>query len=74
MSCRALVLYQPPPTRELEARMTLLAELHVEAAELERAYETERQKIREFEKRWKPAVGKRYLEVEEAKERAATLR
>ena len=74
MSDRALVLYHPPPTRELEAKLTLLAELHVEAAELQHAYDEERRKIREFEKRWKPAVGKRYIEVEEAKERAALLR
>ena len=54
--------------------MTLLAELHVQAAELERAYETEKSKIREFEKRWKPAVGKRYIELEDVKEKAASLR
>jgi hypothetical protein len=74
MSCRALVLYQPPPTRELEAKMTLLAELHARAAELERAYADEKHKIREFEKRWKPAVGKRYIELEEVKEQMAALR
>lgn len=74
MSCRALALYQPPPTRELEARMTLLAELHVRASELERTLEEERGKIREFEKRWKPAVGKRYIELEEVKETIAELR
>jgi hypothetical protein len=74
VSCRALVLYQPPPTRELESKMTLLAELHVRAAELERVYAAERQRIREFEKRWKPAVGKRYIELEETQERIAALR
>ena len=74
MSCRALVLYQPPPTRELETRLTLLAELHMQAAELERTLDEERRKIREFEKRWKPAVGKRYIELEEIKEKVAELR
>ena len=74
MSCRALVLYQPPPTRELETRLTLLAELHIQAAELEAAVKEERRKIREFEKRWKPAVGKRYIELEDIKEKTATLR
>jgi hypothetical protein len=70
----ALVLYQPPPTRELEARMTLLAELHVQAAELERTLDEQRRKIREFEKRWKPAVGKRYIELEDIKDKIASLR
>ncbi len=74
MSSRALVLYQPPPTRELEGRMTLLAELHMQAAELERALAEQQSAIREFEKRWKPAVGKRYIELEETKEAAAELR
>ena len=54
--------------------MTLLAELHVQAAELERALDAERRKLREFDKRWKPAVGKRYIELEDVKEKTATLR
>ena len=54
--------------------MTLLAELHVRAAELEQALDAERKKIREFEKRWKPAVGKRYIELEDVKEKTAALR
>lgn len=74
MSCRALVLYRPPPTRELEARTTLLAELHMRAAELEGTLEQERGRLREFEKRWKPAVGRRYIELEEIKETIAELR
>jgi hypothetical protein len=74
VSCVALVLYQPPPTRELEAKLTLLAELHVRATDLERALDEQRRKIREFEKRWKPAVGKRYIELEDIKEKTATLR
>lgn len=74
MSSNALVLYQPPPTRELVAKMTLLAELHVQTAELERAFAAEKQKIREFEKRWKPAVGKRYIELEDIKDKITDLR
>jgi len=74
VSCRALVLYQPPPTRELETRLTLLAELHLQASDLERTLSEERQRIREFEKRWKPAVGKRYIELEEIKDTIAELR
>jgi hypothetical protein len=74
VSCRALVLYQPPPTRELETRLTLLAELQMQAAELEETLAAERRKIREFDKRWKPAVGKRYIELEDVKKKTAGLR
>ncbi|MCB9383466.1 MAG: hypothetical protein H6509_02545 [Bryobacterales bacterium] len=74
MHCVALVLYQPPPTRELETRMTLLAELHLQASELARMLDEERAKIREFEKRWRPAVGKRYIELEDVKQQSAELR
>lgn len=52
----------------------MLAELHMRAAELERTLDEERAKIREFEKRWKPAVGKRYIELEEIKETITELR
>ncbi|MEZ5362152.1 MAG: hypothetical protein R2748_07345 [Bryobacterales bacterium] len=34
----------------------------------------ERAKIREFEKRWRPAVGKRYIELEDVKQQSAELR
>ena len=74
MSDLALVLYQPPPTRELQARLTLLARMQSDANALEEEYERVREEIQVFEKRWKPAVGKRYLELEEIKEKAVRAR
>ena len=70
----ALVLYQPPPTRELASRLAALAELRAEFARLEAAYNAEKARIREFEKRWKPAVGKRYAEIDSVRERMERLR
>ncbi len=64
----ALVRYQPLPTRTLGRRLTLLAELEAEAAELDREREETGSKIREFEQRYRPAVGDRYLELEDLKD------
>lgn len=74
MSELAMVLYQPPPTRELQGRLALLARMQAEANALEAEYEQVREQIQLFEKRWKPAVGKRYLELEEIKEKTARAR
>ncbi|MBI1355247.1 MAG: hypothetical protein GC160_12940 [Acidobacteria bacterium] len=74
MSELALVLYQPPPTRELQGRLALLGKVQGEADALEAEYEQARERIRDFEKRWKPAVGRRYLEVEGLKEKAERAR
>ena len=74
MSEMALVLYQPPPTRELQGRLALLGRVQAEADALEREYEAAREQIRAFEKRWKPAVGRRYVEVEELKEKTERAR
>ena len=67
----ALVRYQPPTTRALGRRLTLLGELEAQADELDKEREKTESKIREFEKRYRPAVGDRYVELEELKERIA---
>lgn len=74
MSSLALVLYQPPPTRELQARLALLGKMQAQANALEAEYEQAREEIRLFEKRWKPAVGARYQELENLKERIVRAR
>lgn len=74
MSSLALVVYQPPPTRELQGRLALLGRMQSEATALEEEYERVREQIQLFEKRWKPAVGKRYLELEELKGKTARAR
>ena len=67
----ALVRYQPPPTRTLGRRLTLLTELESQADQLDQEREETESKIREFEKRYRPAVGDRYVELEELKEQVA---
>ncbi len=74
MSNLALVLYQPPPTRQLQGRLALLGRMQAEANALEQDYEAAREAIRVFETRWKPAVGRRYSELEELKEKIARAR
>lgn len=46
----------------------MLTELEVQAAELERQREETESRIRDFEKRYRPAVGDRYLELEDLKD------
>jgi len=74
MSGMALVLYQPPPTRELQARLAQLGRMQAQADALEAEYEEAREAIRLFEKRWKPAVGARYLELERIKDNTVRVR
>lgn len=62
---QALVLYQPPPTRELQARLVVLSKLQAQVQELEADYDRTNNRIRDFEKRYKPAVGDRYQELED---------
>ena len=64
----ALVRYQPPLTRTLGRRLTLLAKLEAQAAQLDQEREEAESKIREFEHRYRPAVGDRYLELEDLKD------
>lgn len=65
----ALVRYEPLPTKALAGRLTLLAELRDRLAELEAERDRLRQELRNFEKRFRPAVGARYNQLEELRER-----
>ena len=55
----ALVRYRPPRTRQLLGREVLLGRLREELSDLEAVYERDRTEIRDFEKRYRPAVGTR---------------
>lgn len=65
----ALVRYEPPPTKALAGRLALLAELRDRLAELEAERDRLAQELRNFEKRFRPAVGARYNQLEELRER-----
>ena len=65
----ALVRYEPPPTRALAGRLAVLAELRDRLAEMEGERDRLRQELRNFEKRFRPAVGARYNQLEELRER-----
>ena len=65
----ALVRYEPPPTKALAGRLALLAELRDRLAEIETERDRLRQELRDFEKRFRPAVGARYNQLEELRER-----
>lgn len=67
----ALVRYEPPPTRELQARLLRLGRLRKDLAELERRYESVRAELEEFEKRYRPAVGERQRRLEKLRKRIA---
>jgi hypothetical protein len=64
----ALIRYEPPPTKALAGRLTLLAELRDRLAELETERDRLRQELRNFERRFRPAVGARYDQLEELRE------
>lgn len=65
----ALVPYQQPPTRRLQARLITLGREQDRLAELEAAYAERDMELRSFRKRWDPAVGSRYVELEELREK-----
>lgn len=64
----ALVRYEPPPTKVLARRMLLLAELRESLEQLEADRDKLKHQLREFEKRFRPAVGDRYDQLEELRE------
>ncbi len=64
----ALVLYEPPPTKALAVRLTVLGELEERVERLEAEHARMQDELREFEKRFRPAVGDRYDELERIRE------
>jgi hypothetical protein len=64
----ALIRYEPPPTKVLARRLLLLAELRESLAHLEADRDKLQHQLREFEKRFRPAVGDRYDQLEELRE------
>ena len=67
----ALVVYRAVPDGSLFLRRGLLAELERSLRRLEREYERDVDRIRRFEKRFRPAVGERYDELERLREQAS---
>ena len=67
----ALVPYQPPPTRRLQARLVTLGREQQRLAELEATHADRDMELRSFRKRWDPAVGSRFVELEDLRERIA---
>ena len=67
----ALVRYQPPPTRQLQTRMLTLGRLRQELVAIEDAYERDRLALRDFERRYRPAVGSRQEQLEEIRSQTA---
>ena len=65
----ALVLYEPPPTKALAARLTVLGELEERVEQLEAEHVRMQDELLEFEKRFRPAVGDRFDELELIRER-----
>ncbi len=65
----SLVAYQPGVGRTLFLRRGLLAALERELLRLEREYSRDGDRIRQFERRFRPAVGDRYDELERLRER-----
>ncbi len=65
----ALVRYEPPVGDKLFTRRGLLLELRRRLFELEEEYNREAAALREFERRYKPAVGARYDELERLREK-----
>jgi hypothetical protein len=64
----ALIRYEPPPTKVLAHRLLLLAELRESLAQLEADRDKLQHQLREFEKRFRPAVGDRYDQLEKLRE------
>ncbi len=65
----SLVPYQPYADGALFRRRGLLAELERQLRGLEREYARDVERIRQFERRYRPAVGDRYDELERLRER-----
>lgn len=65
----ALVRYEPPPTKALAARLIHLAELREQLSQLETERDRLHNELREFERRFRPAVGERYNDLEELREK-----
>ena len=67
----ALVIYEPGLDGVLFSRMGLLRELERQLRELEAEYTATVQRLRHFERRYKPAVGDRYEELDRLRTRVA---
>lgn len=65
----ALVRYEPPPTKALAGRLAILAELRDRLSSLEVERDRLHLELRNFEKRFRPAVGARYSQLEDLRER-----
>lgn len=65
----ALVVYQAAPYRSLLRRRGLLVELERTLQRLEREYARDVESIRQFERRYRPAVGDRYDELQRLRSR-----
>ena len=65
----SLVPYQPQADGALFRRRGLLAALERRLRDLEREYAQDVERIRQFERRYRPAVGDRYDELERLRER-----
>ena len=66
---RALTVYSPASYRVLFRRRGLLQALRLELGELELEYERDIESVRQFERRYRPAVGTRYEELESLRDR-----
>ena len=64
----ALIRYEQPPTKALAGRLALLAQLRDRLVEIEAERDRLRQELRDFERRFRPAVGTRYNQLEELRE------
>ncbi len=65
----SLIAYQPVPDGALFLRRGLLGALERDLRRLEREYARDIDRIRQFERRYRPAVGDRYDELERLRER-----
>ena len=65
----SLILYEPGADGSLFRRQGMLAELQVTLRRLEREYARDVERLRQFERRYKPAVGARYDELERLRAR-----
>ena len=65
----SLVVYEPSVGGDLFLRRGLLAALQRDLRRLEREYACDIDRVRQFERRYRPAVGDRYDELERLRER-----
>lgn len=65
----ALVRYEPPVGDKLFTRRGMLLDLRRRLHDLEDEYNTDASALRQFERRYKPAVGARYDELERLREK-----